>query len=100
MLRIATQLMTALFLALGVPEDKSAEFFAGSEGTAFTRLAYYPKCPEPDSNLALGPHTDVGALNIVIQSNEVCSLEMWKDGKFYGVPPKPSMQIHKVRKYT
>ncbi|XP_061340688.1 protein SRG1-like [Gastrolobium bilobum] len=51
------------------------------------RINYYPPCPQPEQVIGLGPHSDAGALNILLQANEIDGLQIRKDGMW--IPIKP-----------
>ena len=51
------------------------------------RMNYYPPCPQPEHVIGLKPHSDSGALTILLQVNEVEGLQIRKDGMW--IPIKP-----------
>ena len=51
---------------------------------------FYPPCPDPELTLGLAVHTDLNALTVVMQSEEVCGLQVIKDGKWVAVNPVPN----------
>ncbi|KAK7307010.1 hypothetical protein VNO77_39696 [Canavalia gladiata] len=51
------------------------------------RCNYYPPCPQPENVIGLNPHSDAGALTILLQVNEIEGLQIKKDGKW--IPIKP-----------
>ncbi|OIW16721.1 hypothetical protein TanjilG_14491 [Lupinus angustifolius] len=51
------------------------------------RMNYYPPCPQPELVIGLNPHSDAGALSILLQVNEVDGLQIRKDGMW--IPIKP-----------
>ncbi len=65
--------------------------------TSFLRLNYYPPCPVParpagtaparDGNLGVNPHTDAGALTLLLQ-DEQPGLEVLHDGTWQLVEPR------------
>ena len=65
------------------------QYFDGCH-TSYLRLNYYPKCPNPSSNMAIHHHTDAGALTILYQDNHVSSLQVFNQSeqKWYYIPPK------------
>ncbi|KAK7307018.1 hypothetical protein VNO77_39704 [Canavalia gladiata] len=51
------------------------------------RWNYYPPCPQPENVIGLNPHSDPGALTVLLQVNEIEGLQIKKDGKW--IPIKP-----------
>ncbi|KAJ4951228.1 hypothetical protein NE237_028060 [Protea cynaroides] len=50
------------------------------------RMNFYPKCPQPELALGLSPHTDPGAMTVLLQ-DQVSGLQLYKDGVWISVPP-------------
>ncbi|KAH1161964.1 hypothetical protein GLYMA_01G068200v4 [Glycine max] len=51
------------------------------------RMNCYPPCPQPEHVIGLNPHSDAGALTILLQVNEMEGLQIRKDGMW--IPIKP-----------
>ena len=51
------------------------------------RMNYYPPCPLPEHVIGINPHSDAGALTILLQANEMEGLQVRKDGMW--IPVKP-----------
>ncbi|XP_065636638.1 jasmonate-induced oxygenase 1 [Quercus suber] len=49
-------------------------------------ISYYPPCPQPDLTLGLQPHSDMGAITLLIQ-DDVGGLEVLKDDQWITVDP-------------
>ncbi|GAY32558.1 Fe2OG dioxygenase domain-containing protein [Citrus sinensis] len=49
-------------------------------------ISYYPPCPQPELTLGLQPHSDFGALTLLIQ-DDVEGLQVLKDGHWVTVQP-------------
>ena len=49
-------------------------------------INYYPPCPQPDLTLGLQPHSDTGAITLLIQ-DDVRGLEFLKDDQWITVDP-------------
>ena len=47
-------------------------------------ISYYPPCPQPDLTLGLQPHSDMGAITLLIQ-DDVGGLEVLKDDQWITV---------------
>ncbi|KAK7309929.1 hypothetical protein RJT34_07063 [Clitoria ternatea] len=60
------------------------------------RWNYYPPCPQPENVIGLNPHSDAGALTILLQVNETEGLQIRKDGKWIPVKPLPSAFVINV----
>ncbi|KAK7307013.1 hypothetical protein VNO77_39699 [Canavalia gladiata] len=60
------------------------------------RVNYYPPCPQPDKVIGLSPHSDGGALTILLQVNEKEGLEIRKDGMWIPIKPLPNAFIINV----
>ncbi|XP_062109487.1 protein DOWNY MILDEW RESISTANCE 6-like [Humulus lupulus] len=50
---------------------------------------FYPPCPDPELTLGLAVHTDLSALTVLMQSEEVSGLQVIKDGSWVDVKPVP-----------
>lgn len=48
---------------------------------------YCPSCPDPDSTLASMNHTDIDAITIIQQREDVVGFHVMKDGKWFSVEP-------------
>jgi isopenicillin N synthase-like dioxygenase len=71
--------------ALKMKRNELLEFF--EDPGQGIRMNYYPPCPEPENVIGLNPHSDSGALTILLQVNEVEGLQIRKDGMW--IPIKP-----------
>jgi isopenicillin N synthase-like dioxygenase len=88
---LSKMLMEVVISTLTADKTIVSKCFADGGDTSFCRLNYYPICPAPEANLGVGPHSDAGILTILYQHGNVNSLQVQKDGKFYDVPPVPSI---------
>ncbi|KAJ0959976.1 hypothetical protein J5N97_000266 [Dioscorea zingiberensis] len=57
------------------------------------RMNYYPPCPQASKVLGLSPHSDAGALTILLQVSEVQGLQIKKNGVWLPVKPLPGAFI-------
>ncbi|XP_024640297.1 protein SRG1 isoform X2 [Medicago truncatula] len=55
--------------------------------TQSMRMNYYPPCPQPENVIGLNPHSDAGALTILLQANDIEGLQIRKDGQWISVKP-------------
>lgn len=87
---LSKRLMEAVLATLKAEPDLVEKCFAGGEDTSMCRLNFYPACPNPETNLGVGPHSDPGILTVLLQDDSITSLQVEKNGKFYDIPPVPS----------
>ncbi|RDY00352.1 putative 2-oxoglutarate/Fe(II)-dependent dioxygenase, partial [Mucuna pruriens] len=85
MKKLGIQILNLMANALKVDTREITEVFA--EGTQAMRINCYPPCPQPELVMGLNPHSDGGALTILLQANEVEGLQIKKDGQW--IPVKP-----------
>jgi len=94
--QLAFRLLAAISTNLGMRPGYLSQGF-GSNHTSFLRLNYYPACPRtpgPEQNtgkqgeqLGVGPHTDAGALTLLLQDTQP-GLQVYKDGVWHAVEPR------------
>ena len=84
---LSAVLLGAICRSLGMDSDALKHYHDGNH-TSYLRLNYYPKCPNPDSTLAVHHHTDAGALTILFQDDAVTSLQVLKDDEWHFIPPR------------
>ncbi|XP_027361945.1 protein SRG1-like [Abrus precatorius] len=72
-------------IALNIEPKEVVELF--EDISQAMRWNQYPPCPQPENVIGLNPHSDAGALTILLQVNEVDGLQIKKDGKW--IPVKP-----------
>ncbi|XP_062110903.1 protein DMR6-LIKE OXYGENASE 1-like [Humulus lupulus] len=61
------------------------------ENPWLTALAnFFPPCPDPELTLGMSTHTDLSALTVLMQSEEVTCLQVLKDDKWIAVHPLPN----------
>nr|ADT63066.1 anthocyanidin synthase [Fagopyrum esculentum] len=79
---LATKIMSALSLALGLEEDRLEKEVGGIEELLLQmKINYYPKCPQPELALGVEAHTDVSALTFILH-NMVPGLQLFYEGKW------------------
>lgn len=89
---LAFRLLAAISLNLGMRPGYLGQGF-GPGHTSFLRFNYYPACPlvarsEQGSNLGVGPHTDAGALTLLLQDAQP-GLQVCRGGAWHTVEPLP-----------
>ncbi|XAR65121.1 Flavanone 3-dioxygenase [Bertholletia excelsa] len=78
-------------ISQGLGLDKSClEAKMGENPRRRMQANYYPPCPDPELTLGLAVHTDIGALNVLRQSEGVVGLQVIKAGKWVSVSPVPN----------
>ena len=60
----------------------------GEDHSSFLRLNYYPTCTEPERHLGISPHTDAGALTVLMTDGQT-GLQFQRGGDWYTVQPVP-----------
>lgn len=60
------------------------------------RMNYYPPCPQSELVTGIFPHSDVVALTILLQVNEMEGLQIRKDGVWIPVSPPPNAFVVNV----
>jgi isopenicillin N synthase-like dioxygenase len=89
-LEIALTTLKAVSANLGTPMEQLTTHFQPRH-TSFVRLNYYPQQHAQiaaESRLGISPHTDAGALTVLLQ-DEVVGLELWRDERWQQVTPLP-----------
>jgi isopenicillin N synthase-like dioxygenase len=94
--QLAFRLLAAISTNMGMLPGYLSQGF-GPDHTSFLRMNYYPVCPPapgtvPDSadqggHLGVGPHTDAGALTLLLQDTQP-GLQVFKDGGWHTVEPR------------
>jgi hypothetical protein len=84
-------IMEVLGVSLGLGRGYYRDFFA--DGSSIMRCNYYPRCPEPDRTMGTGPHCDPSALTILLQDGAVDGLQVFLDGAWRSVRPKPGVLV-------
>jgi isopenicillin N synthase-like dioxygenase len=88
---LALRLLRVISRNLGMPADHlDANFHP--EHTSFLRLNYYPRCPTPEGYLGVNPHTDSGAVTLLLQ-DEQPGLELFNRGTWHLVEPRPDAVV-------
>lgn len=94
--RLAFRLLAAISTNLGMRPGYLSQDF-GPDHTSFLRMNYYPACPaspvsaqntgQEERPLGVGPHTDAGALTLLLQDTQP-GLQVFKDGGWHTVEPR------------
>nr|BAJ85959.1 predicted protein [Hordeum vulgare subsp. vulgare] len=83
--KVAKLVVTAMARCLGFEEG----FFldkVGERMPSYARFTYYPPCPRPDLVHGLKPHTDNSVVTVLLLDEQVCGLQVLKDGSWVDVP--------------
>jgi isopenicillin N synthase-like dioxygenase len=92
---LSLRLMTAIAEALDLPPQALLDGFNQGH-TSFARLNYYPLCDQPlardplsgaeQGHLGISPHTDSGALTVLVQ-DQVAALQVYRDDCWHTIHP-------------
>ena len=83
--RVASELLAGVSVCLGMPPSHLASDFAGAH-SSFLRLNHYPLCDAPDANLGISPHTDAGAVTVLLMDAQP-GLQFEHRGEWVTVKP-------------
>ena len=86
--KLAFTIIGRMEKALKVKSNELVEFFEDAIHQGM-RMNYYPPCPQPEHVIGVSPHSDMGALTILLQANDVEGLQIRKDGRWISVQPLP-----------
>ncbi|XP_057448038.1 protein SRG1-like [Lotus japonicus] len=92
--RIFITIINHMEKALEIESNEVLKLF--DDVSQITRWNYYPPCPQPENVIGLNPHSDVDALTILLQVNEIEGLQIRKDGKWIPIKPLPNAFIINV----
>lgn len=81
---LSLRLLRVMSRNLGMPADSLDAHFRPAH-TSFLRLNYYPRCPVPDRDLGVNPHTDSGAVTLLLQ--DMPGLEVMHRNEWWTVEP-------------
>ncbi|KAG6961477.1 hypothetical protein JG688_00009057 [Phytophthora aleatoria] len=86
---ISRRLLKVFAVALGEEPAFFDQFFHG-DNSSFLRLNHYPVAPEPEKTMGVYHHTDAGALTVLLQDDDVASLQVFhRDSQSWMlVPPR------------
>ncbi|RLN89606.1 hypothetical protein BBJ28_00015542 [Nothophytophthora sp. Chile5] len=73
---VSRRLLKIFAVALGEETAFFDQFFHG-DNSSFLRLNHYPVAPEPEKTMGVYHHTDAGALTVLLQDDEVASLQVF-----------------------
>ncbi|XP_047308394.1 1-aminocyclopropane-1-carboxylate oxidase 1 [Impatiens glandulifera] len=95
LINLAEKLSELMCVNLGLDKNFIKESFKGSKGpTVGTKVAKYPKCPQPELIRGLREHTDAGGIILLLQDDQVPGLQFLKDGKCWmDIPPSKNNGI-------
>ncbi|KAL2253664.1 protein DMR6-LIKE OXYGENASE 2 isoform X1 [Sesamum indicum] len=81
------RLLSLISQGLGLKKD-SLRVRLGDKPRLVSHANYYPPCPQPELTLGLPAHTDLNALTVLMQSEDVTGLQvMTKDGEWIAINP-------------
>ncbi|XP_061366965.1 hyoscyamine 6-dioxygenase-like [Gastrolobium bilobum] len=83
--KLASRILSLISEGLGL---KCGYFDNDLTGSMTMSVNHYPPCPEPSLTLGITKHSDPNLLTILLQ-DDVCGLQVFKDGKWIAVEPLP-----------
>ncbi|XP_061345871.1 protein SRG1-like [Gastrolobium bilobum] len=92
--KLCVSIIESMTKALKINPNELLELF--EEGGQAMRMNYYPPCPQPEQVIGLNPHSDAGALTILLQVNEMEGLQIRKDGMWIPIKPLPNAFVINV----
>ena len=89
---LAIRLLRIMARNLGMPPDFLDVHFR-PQHTSFVRLNYYPRCTdESRRSLGVNPHTDAGAITLLLQ-DEQPGLQIFHRDVWWPVEPHPDLLV-------
>ena len=82
---LSLRLLRVIARNLGMPAESLDAHFRPAH-TSFLRLNYYPACPQPVKPLGVNPHTDSGAITLLLQ--DLPGLQVWRKGAWWPIAPR------------
>ncbi|WOK98609.1 hypothetical protein Cni_G07321 [Canna indica] len=89
MIKLAETLAELVSENLGLDKDYLRRTFAPP--FVGTKVAMYPRCPQPELVMSLRGHSDAGGIILLLQDDTVPGLEFFKDGQEW-VPVTPNKE--------
>ncbi|KAJ1258258.1 hypothetical protein BS78_10G061300 [Paspalum vaginatum] len=86
--KVRDKILRTMAIILELDEDYFISQI-GSKAPAFARFNYYPPCSRSDLVFGVKPHSDGGAITILLVDNNVGGLQVQQKGIWYTVPSKP-----------
>ncbi|XP_057448037.1 protein SRG1-like [Lotus japonicus] len=83
--KLCVTIINHMAKALEIQPNEVLKLFDGVSQSI--RWNYYPPCPQPENVIGINPHSDAGALTILLQANETEGLQIRKDGNWIPITP-------------
>ncbi|OWM83171.1 hypothetical protein CDL15_Pgr011853 [Punica granatum] len=94
LIELAEKLSELMCENLSLEKHHIKKAFSGKTGPSVgTKVAKYPKCPQPENVRGLREHTDAGGIILLLQDDQVPGLEFLKDGEWVQIPPSKNNAI-------
>ncbi|TYZ64618.1 hypothetical protein PybrP1_008254 [[Pythium] brassicae (nom. inval.)] len=96
---ISRRLLMLFAVALGERFDFFDQFYRSAAdedvNSSFLRLNYYPVAPDPEQTMGVYQHTDAGALTVLLQDDDVASLQVFHRGsqQWHLIPPRDGTYV-------
>ncbi|CAI8595583.1 unnamed protein product [Vicia faba] len=85
MKKLCISIMEFMSKALKIKPNVFFDLF--EDGSQAMRMGYYPPCPQPEQVIGLNPDSDVTAITILLEVNQVQGLQIKKDGMWIPINP-------------
>ncbi|XP_073007377.1 jasmonate-induced oxygenase 4-like [Typha latifolia] len=92
-IKLCHLLLKEISISLEVEEDFLHKALGGGGVGACMRANFYPRCPQPDLTLGLSPHSDPGALTVLLPDDRVEGLQVRKGEEWFTIYPIPNAFI-------
>ncbi|KAK7360586.1 hypothetical protein VNO77_02593 [Canavalia gladiata] len=89
---LMNRLLSLMSKGLGLEEGSLVKRL-GDRPNFYSQANYYPPCPEPDLTMGLNEHTDITALTILQQLDQVPGLQVKCDENWVAVDPVPGALV-------
>ncbi|GLJ25260.1 hypothetical protein SUGI_0483570 [Cryptomeria japonica] len=86
--RVAQMILSLFAENLQLNNDYFKEKF-GEDPMMAVRMNLYPPCPRPDLVLGLSPHSDGGAITLLLQDEQIEGLQVRKNNEWVPIQPIP-----------
>ncbi|XP_020231529.1 protein DOWNY MILDEW RESISTANCE 6-like [Cajanus cajan] len=84
--KLASRILSLISEGLGL---ECGYFENDLAGSVTLSINHYPPCPDPSLTLGIVKHSDPNLITILLQ-DDVCGLQVFKDGKWIAVQPIPN----------
>lgn len=86
--KVADEIFANLSLLMGMERGSLKDIHGGMKQAM--RMNYYPICARPDLVLGVSPHSDGSSITLLLQDDEITSLQIKHKGRWVPVKPIPN----------